>query len=104
MRALLLVFSLHTGSPAPADRWFAADKVKHFFASAFTQSVAFGAFRLTGQGRHGSLVGAASVAAAVGIGKEIYDLKTGGDASFKDLAWDGVGIVAGSVVMAQTGR
>jgi len=107
MRALVLVFALHArGDMAgdSGDRWFAIDKAKHFFMAAFVQSASFSALRLTGLGRHQSLVGATAIAGTVSIGKEIYDLRFGGDPSFKDLAWDGVGIVAASVVLNHTQR
>ena len=40
MRGLVLVFGLHAG-----DHWFGADKVKHFFMSAFVESVTYSALR-----------------------------------------------------------
>ena len=40
MRGLVLVFGLHAG-----DHWFGADKFKHFFMSAFVESVTYSALR-----------------------------------------------------------
>ena len=40
MRGFVLVFGLHAG-----DHWFGADKVKHFFMSAFVESVTYSALR-----------------------------------------------------------
>lgn len=107
MHGLMLIFALHTAhGPGTAsdgsDRWFAMDKAKHFFMAAFVQTVSFSALRAIGVGYRPSLAGATVTAAAVGIGKELYDLKTGGDASWKDLTWDGIGIAAASVVLTQT--
>jgi uncharacterized protein YfiM (DUF2279 family) len=104
VRGLALVFALHVGADQPGDRWFAVDKAKHFFMAAFVQSASFSALRLTGLGRQRSLAGATGVASAVSVGKELYDLRFGGDASFKDLAWDGVGIVAATALLNQTER
>jgi uncharacterized protein YfiM (DUF2279 family) len=103
MRGLALLMTLHFGDgPNNSDRWFAEDKAKHFLMSMFVQSGAFSAFRTTGMSRHDSLIGATIVTAGVGIGKELYDRKYGGDPSFRDLAADGAGIVAASLLLAQT--
>lgn len=105
MRAFLLVFSLHVGGDhGGGDHWFAADKAKHFFTAAFVQSVAFGAFRAAGATRAASLGGATAVSSLVSVGKELYDRRTGGDASAKDLVWDAAGIIAASVALNQTRR
>ena len=42
-----------------------------------------------------ALIAGAALAAAAGIGKETLDLAGFGDPSWKDLAWDGIGMVAG---------
>jgi uncharacterized protein YfiM (DUF2279 family) len=101
---LALVFALYMSFNDSGDRWFAVDKIKHFFMAAFVQSASFSALRLSGLGRRQSLVGATAVAGMVSIGKELYDLRSGGDPSFKDLAWDGAGIVAANVVLSHTQR
>ncbi|MEO6878700.1 MAG: hypothetical protein ABI205_09485, partial [Gemmatimonadaceae bacterium] len=99
---VLLVFTLHFGNRPASDPWFAADKAKHFFMSAFVQSSSFSLLRDAGLGRHAALVGATAVSAATGIGKELYDKQFGGDPSFKDLTWDGAGIVAMTLVLRRT--
>jgi putative lipoprotein len=108
MRGLLLVFSLHApGSgpkSAPADPWFGADKLKHFFSSAFVQSVSYGALRGVGAGHDVALGGASAVTAAVAVGKEIYDGRTGGDVSAKDLVWDAAGALAMTTLLNRQGR
>ena len=40
MRGLVLIFGLHAG-----DHWFGTDKIKHFFLSAFVESVTSSALR-----------------------------------------------------------
>jgi putative lipoprotein len=108
MRGLLLVFSLHASpSAAPTaapDRWFGADKVKHFFSSAFVQSASYGVLRGLGAGHAAALGGASAATATVAIGKEVYDGRTGGDASAKDLVWDAAGAMAMSALLTRGGR
>ena len=36
-----------------------------------------------------------------GVGKELWDRHRGGDASLRDLTWDGIGGATGAVVMRQ---
>jgi len=104
MRGLLLIFSLQRGGDGgAADRWFAADKAKHFFAAAFVQTVSFSALRGVGVSRGRAIAGATLVSAAVSVGKELRDRTTpGGDPSLKDLAWDAVGIAAATALLAHT--
>jgi uncharacterized protein YfiM (DUF2279 family) len=106
MRGFLLVFTLHHAPAAPAagDSWLGADKMKHFFSSAFVQSLAYGTLRSTGAGHGAALAGASVATAAVGVGKEVYDSRHRGDVSVLDLAWDAAGAGAMSVLLARTAR
>lgn len=105
MRGLALMFALHFGQEHPSgDRWFAADKAKHFFTAALVQSMSFSALRTVGVSRTGSLIGASVLTGAVSVGKELYDRRTGGDASLKDLTWDAAGMAAASLLLAHTER
>jgi uncharacterized protein YfiM (DUF2279 family) len=101
MHGLIFLFSLHLGTPS-GDRWFAPDKAKHFFTAALVQSASFSAFRATGLARTPSLVGATVVTSVVSVGKELYDRTSGGDPSFKDLAWDGAGLAAATALLHRT--
>ena len=105
MRGLLLVLSLN-GSPRtqPDDGWLSPDKVKHFLTSAFVQSLAYGSLRGVGASHNAALVGATVTTAAVGVGKEMYDARTGGDPSVRDLAWDAAGAGVVSLMLAHTAR
>jgi uncharacterized protein YfiM (DUF2279 family) len=102
------VFTLHFGPiQAPVhreDRWLSNDKAKHFFTSAFLESFTFSAIRATHVSKEGALVTASAVTAGVGIGKELYDRKFGGDPSLKDLTADVLGIAAAAALMNQTSR
>ena len=105
---LMLVFTLHLGAhDAPAesgDRWLASDKAKHFLTSAFVETFSFSALRVARVSKEGALVAASVATAGVGIGKELYDRKFGGDPSLKDLTVDGVGIGAAVVLLRHTAR
>jgi uracil-DNA glycosylase len=87
----------------PVDNWIGADKVKHFFTSALIQSLAYSVTQVTTQGSRSSLLLSASVAsAAAGIGKEMYDRRSYGHFSVRDLAWDAAGAGMASLMLART--
>lgn len=80
--------------PKP-DAWFGRDKVRHFGASTAIQLLGYGSLRLLGASSGASIVGATVITATAGIGKELHDSRRGGEASMRDLVWDGAGAVAG---------
>lgn len=89
---------------APRDAWFGADKLKHFFVAAFTQSVAYSALQ-AGKVRHDrALAGAWAVTAAVSVAKEIHDARTTGLFSVRDLVWDAAGAGLASVLIDRSVR
>ena len=103
MRRFWLVFSIGPMT-ASGDHWFAGDKLQHFFSSAFVQSMGYGVLRTTGV-EHGTALAGASVAtAAVGVGKELKDLRTKGEFSLRDLTWDAAGAGAATVLLVRTRR
>jgi uncharacterized protein YfiM (DUF2279 family) len=104
VRALLLVFSLHHPPAGAGDGWLSADKLQHFFTSAFVQSISYGTLRGAGAGHGAALAGASATTAAVGVGKELYDARHRGDPSVRDLAWDAAGAGAVSLLLARTAR
>ena len=105
MRGLMLLFTLHFGDePRSGDPWFSSDKAKHFFTSAFVQSLTFSTLRATGLQSGASLVGASAVTTVVGVGKEIRDLRRAGDPSAKDLVWDAAGAASASLLLHRTER
>ncbi|MDB4915297.1 MAG: Protein of unknown function periplasmic lipoprotein [Gemmatimonadetes bacterium] len=101
MRGLWLVFTL--GGPSN-DSWTGSDKIQHFFASAFVQSLSYGALRTTGVSHSAALTGASLTTAAVGVGKEIHDRNIRGDFSFRDLAWDAAGAGSVTILLVRTAR
>lgn len=102
MRGLLLVFSLGSSPASPNDPWLSEDKLKHFFTSAFVQSMGYGSLRAAGVA-HGTALGlATTVTAAAGGGKELWDRRGGGTASVRDLVWDAAGAGAVTVLLVRT--
>ncbi len=103
--ALAFALSLHLGEEHPgADRWFAADKAKHFFLSAFIQSASYSAFRTVRLHDGAALVGASVVTFSFGVGKELSDARHGGSASLRDLTWDVAGLAAAGALLHRTAR
>ena len=102
MWKVLLVLRLQSPGPDEhpgGDRWFGADKVKHFFAASFVQSVTYSVVRGAGATPGTSLTAATGATAAASIGKEILDRRAGGRVSVPDLAWDAAGAGAASVLL-----
>jgi uncharacterized protein YfiM (DUF2279 family) len=100
MHACLLAAAL----AFPGDRWFGPDKLKHFFVTAFIQSVAYGSLSATRSGHQSSLLGATAASAAFGIGRELHDRRVKGMFSVRDLAWDAAGAGAATVMLSHARR
>jgi len=98
-----LVFVLWGNPALPSDRdpWFGRDKVLHFAASALIQGAAHSVLRASGRAYGAASRGAALTTLTVGIGKELWDRHQKRDFSLRDLAWDGIGGVAGAVAVRQ---
>lgn len=104
MLGLLFALSLHLGPPEHkgGDSWFAADKAKHFFLSAFVQSVTYTGARAVGMGSRGAMVAASAATVGVGVGKELHDRRSGGEFSSRDLTWDLAGGLAAGLLLDRT--
>ena len=96
--------SLTSPQSAVSDRWFASDKVRHFFTSALLQSLGYGTLRAMDVEHGAALAGASVATAGVGIGKELSDRRRGYGFSVRDLVWDVAGAAAVSVLLARTER
>lgn len=90
--------------PFALDGWFGADKMKHFFMSAFIQSMAYSSARAVGSSHDGAFVSATAATVGFGIGREIYDGKVKRAFSYKDLVWDGAGLAAGMILVNNARR
>lgn len=90
--------------PVQRDSFFGLDKPKHFVLSFFIQSAAFASFEAAGGSRRAAMGGASVLTGAVGVGREIHDLKTKGLFSFSDLFWDALGAGTAAVMLRHTYR
>jgi putative lipoprotein len=105
MRGFVLIFSLAIQHPAPpADAWLGEDKLKHFFMSAFIQSMGYSSLRAAGVAHPLALAGASATTATFGIGKEVWDAHGHGTPSGKDLAWDAAGAGAATLLLVRSPR
>ena len=103
-RSFRATASAAADSVVARDGWFGADKLKHFFVAAFTQSVTYSALQ-AGRVRHDqALAGAWGVTAVVSVAKEIHDRKTTGLFSVRDLVWDAAGAGAASILLTSARR
>ena len=105
MHRLILVLGLGGAvpqAPAPDDAWFGVDKVKHFLAAAFVQSMAYSSIRAAGASHGASIVAASLVTAGVSVGKEVLDGHTGGTRSGRDLLWDAAGAAAATFLLQRS--
>ena len=85
------------------DSWLGIDKIKHFFISAFLESVSYSALQAAHVNRRPALAGAIGVSAAFGVARELHDKRTPGNHfSYRDLTWDALGIAAGTVMLKRT--
>lgn len=92
---IALVSSLANAGETSADPWLASDKLAHFGVST---GIAVGTYATCAallDARAQALLASAMVTSAIGVGKEALDLAGFGHASWKDLAWDGIGAFAG---------
>lgn len=98
-RIVMVLFLLSTNAHAvDADPWFARDKAAHFAVSTTLTGGGYALGAALFDGRFPALLAGFGVGAVVGIGKESLDLVGLGDPSWRDLAWDGLGIVSGLVL------
>jgi len=101
---ILVAGSISFGGPRrelPPDRFFARDKLYHFAASAAIQSIGHSVLRANGREYPAASRTAAVITLGVGVGKELYDRRNGGDVSWKDLVADAAGTGTGAVIMRQ---
>jgi uncharacterized protein YfiM (DUF2279 family) len=89
---------------APRDAWFGADKLKHFFVAAFTQSVTYSVLQASHVRHDRALAGAWAVTAAVSVAKELHDKRTTGVFSVRDLVWDAAGAGLATVLIERSAR
>ena len=84
------------------DGLLGADKLKHFFLTAFIQSVAYSSAQALGADRDGAMRASIGVAAGAAVGREIYDARVKGRFSVPDLLWGAGGMGAASAMLRHT--
>lgn len=113
MNACLLVLALAAGcpgapgsdpmpdpTPIPADDWVAEDKLRHFTLSFAATQMSYGGLRVAVD-HGGALTGAAVTGLALGLAKEVHDVRVGRPFSLKDLAWDAAGVALATLLVRQ---
>ena len=101
---LELTLALTLQRAPSVDPWFGADKAKHFFLSAFVQSVAYSTLRSTRLSPAASTAGATIVWATVSVSKELSDPRQGRSVSPRDLSWDAAGAATASLLLRRADR
>lgn len=85
----------------PKDKWLAKDKAGHFFSfGALGAAVAAAALHNDESNNDAFMIGV-GVATGLGAGKELVDEKVGKYFSGKDLVWDFLGGIVGSLIVIQ---
>ena len=84
------------------DSWFGSDKIKHFFLSAFATSVSYSALQAAGAGHRTAMTGAIGASIGLGVGRELYNLRTTKVFSFRDLTWNAIGTGAAATMLSRT--
>ena len=99
----LAVNLIYAQTAVARDSWFGIDKIKHFFMSAFIESVSYSALQAAHVKRRPALAGAIGVSAAFGVARELKNKRTPGNwFSYRDLTWDAIGTAAGAVMLTHT--
>jgi putative lipoprotein len=81
-----------------SDKWLGADKGLHFAASAAIAGATYGVSAPHFESRHAPLLVGAGVGILAGVSKEGWDASGNGTFSWKDLAWDALGVATGLVI------
>jgi uncharacterized protein YfiM (DUF2279 family) len=105
--SLCLAVNLIYGQAAAAhtDSWFGIDKLKHFFMSAFIESVSYSALQAMGVSHRPAFGSAIGITIGVGVARELHDRRVPGNIfSVRDLTWDALGTGAGALLLSHTIR
>ena len=103
--AINVVYAQAGATQPHPDAWFGIDKIKHFFMSAFIESVSYSALQAMRVRHASAMTGAIGITIGFGVGREIHDKRTPGNIfSVRDLTWDVIGTGAGAVLLSHTIR
>ena len=81
------------------DPWWGRDKALHFSVSAAISVGSYAVAIPLWEPPSVRAVFAASIGLGVGIAKELFDATGAGDPSWRDLAWDAIGVATGTLLM-----
>ncbi len=93
--AIVLASPERAARAADPDPWFGSDKALHFGASAGIASAGYGMAAIGYDERWPRFLWGGGVGLAAGVGKECADSLGAGQASWKDLTWDVLGVAVG---------
>ena len=84
------------------DSLISEDKVDHFLVSAYISALTYYLLKEEASASHETaVIVGASFSFSIGLGKELYDKKSGrGTASWKDVVADVVGIAVGLLILS----
>jgi putative lipoprotein len=103
--AINIIYAQAAAPQRHPDAWFGIDKIKHFFMSAFIESVSYSALQAAHVHRRSAMNAAVGITLGAGLGREIHDQRTPGNIfSVRDLTWDVIGAGAGALLLAHTIR
>lgn len=88
-------------APIAPDEWLGEDKLRHFLMSFAVTTYAYAGARTVADHEAAAAVALAAGAGA-GVGKELYDRAAGRPFSLRDLAADGLGMLAAWVLIRNT--
>ena len=89
------IFYGQIAAPQPhPDAWFGIDKIKHFFISAFIESLSYSALQAARVHHPAAMTGAIGITIGFGVGREIHDQRTPGN----------IGTGAGAALLSHTIR
>src|SRR3954465_4748710 len=99
--AINVVFA-QVAAPQPhTDSWFGIDKIKHFFMSAFIESVSYSLLQASGVKHGPAMTGAIGITLGVGLARELHDQRSPGNIfSVRDLTWDAMGAGGAAVLLS----
>jgi putative lipoprotein len=90
-----LAICLNASPASAADDWWGEDKLLHFGVSVLLASGGYAASSFVLEEPWQRALAGGAFALSVGVAKEGLDLAGHGDPSWKDLTWDGAGMVVG---------
>lgn len=97
--AALLILLSATAYAQSDDPWLSPDKGLHFAVSAGIASAGYASAAIFTRDVHVKFAVGLALSLAAGTGKEMLDaFRAGSDSSYKDLAFDALGIATGLVI------